>query len=89
MYQACQRGQERLRIPEGTQPSAVFRMRGMGLPRVDDRGQGDLYVKVQVVIPTHLNREQRHLLESLGLSTRIENKPLVRRASEKVRNNFG
>ena len=81
------RGQERLRIPEGTQPGSVFRMRGLGMPRVDDHGRGDLYVRVQVVIPAHLSREQRLLLESLAATTRVDNKPLARqprdRASER------
>lgn len=82
------RGQERLRIPEGTQSGSVFRIRGMGLPNLDGRGQGDLYVSVHVVIPTHLSREQRRLMEMLGGSVRVENKPLQRRVSEKVKDIF-
>ncbi len=83
------RGHERLRIPEGTQPGSVFRLRGMGLPRVDGHGQGDLYVNVQVVVPTHLSREQRRLLEALSSTIRVENKPVARRGSENVKNGFG
>lgn len=83
------RGQERLRIPEGTQSGSAFRLRGLGMPSVDGRAQGDLYVKVQVVVPTHLSREQRRLMEMLGSSLRVENKPLARRTSERVKNNFG
>jgi molecular chaperone DnaJ len=82
------RGQERLRIPEGTQSGAVFRMRGFGMPRVDDQRHGDLYVKVQVIVPTQLSREQRRLLESLGSMTRIDNKPLVREPSQQVKDSF-
>lgn len=83
------RGQERLRISEGTQPGSVFRIRGMGLPSLDSRGQGDLYVTVQVVVPTHLNRDERRLFEMLGGTTSVENKPLQRRVSEKVKDIFG
>jgi molecular chaperone DnaJ len=82
-------GQERLQIPEGTQPNAVFRLRGKGLPSVDGRAQGDLYVRVHVVIPNHLTRDQRRLVEMLGAAVRIENKPLTRRTPEKAKNNFG
>jgi molecular chaperone DnaJ len=82
-------GHEHLRIPEGTQPSTVFRMRGMGLPGVENHGKGDLYVKLNVVVPTRLSREQRKLLESLAPTVRVENKPLQKRAAEKVRDNFG
>lgn len=82
-------GHERLRIPEGTQPNAVLRVRGKGVPSVDGHGHGDLYVRVHVTIPTHLNRDQRRLLEMLGSSVRVDNKPLTRRTSERARNNFG
>jgi molecular chaperone DnaJ len=82
-------GQERLRIPEGTQTGSVFRVRGMGLPNLEGRGQGDLYISIHVVVPTHLSREQRRLLEMLQGSTRIENKPLQRRVAEKVKDIFG
>lgn len=82
------RAPERLRIPEGTQSGSVFRMRGSGMPRVESSGRGDLYVRVQVVTPTRLSREQRHLLESLGASSRVDNKPLARRAQENVKDSF-
>ncbi|MGH9355046.1 MAG: molecular chaperone DnaJ [Terriglobia bacterium] len=82
-------GQEKLRIPEGTQPSTVFRMRGLGLSNVEKRGHGDLYVKVQVAIPTHLNRETRHVLESLAPQFRVDNAPLRRPGSEKAKDGFG
>jgi molecular chaperone DnaJ len=82
------KGQERLRIPEGTQSGSVFRMRGLGMPRVEEGGRGDLYVKVQVAVPTNLSREQRRLLESLGAAVRVENKPLVRQKQDRVKGGF-
>lgn len=80
------RGQESLRVPEGTQNGSVFRLRGHGMPSVDGRREGDLYVSVHVVVPTRLSREQRRVFEMLVAAVRVENKPLERRASEKVRN---
>ena len=43
------------------------------MPNVNGRGQGDLYVRVQVAVPTKLSREQKTLLEELGatLSDRV------------------
>lgn len=82
-------GHEKLRIPEGTQPNTMFRLRGLGLPSVEKRGHGDLYVKVQVVIPTRLSREQRNLLESLIPSLRVDNNPLKRAPGERVKDNAG
>lgn len=82
-------GEERLKIPEGTQPGSVFRIRSMGFPNLDGRGRGDLYASIQVVIPTHLTRELRRLMEALNAQTRVENKPLQRRVSQKVGDIFG
>ena len=83
------RGQERLRIPEGTQSGAVFRLRGKGFPSVDGHASGDLYASVHVVVPRHLTRDQRRMIESLEHSVRVENKPLERRAAEKVKGYSG
>lgn len=82
------RGEERLSIPAATQPGSVFRVRGKGFPSLDRGGQGDLYVVVEVVIPSHLTREQRRLFETLSGTNRVENKPLLRHVSEKVKNIF-
>jgi molecular chaperone DnaJ len=83
------RGFERLRIPEGTQTGSVFRIRGRGLPILEGRGQGDLYVSVTVAIPTKLSREQRRLMESLLGSLQVENAPVQRRVRDKVKDIFG
>jgi molecular chaperone DnaJ len=55
-----------INIPKGTQPETRFRLRGKGMPNVNGRGQGDLYVRVQVAVPTKLSREQKTLIEELG-----------------------
>jgi molecular chaperone DnaJ len=62
-----------INIPKGTQADTRFRLRGKGMPNVNGRGQGDLYVRVQVAVPTKLSREQKTLLEELGatLSDRV------------------
>jgi curved DNA-binding protein len=55
-----------LTVPAGTQNGRVFRLRGKGLPRLQKAGQhGDLYVKVDVQLPTRLNSRQRELFEEL------------------------
>ncbi len=59
-------GQSTLRIPAGTQTGSVHRLRGKGLPRIGEGGQGDLHVRVHVWTPTKLNAEQRRLLEQLS-----------------------
>jgi molecular chaperone DnaJ len=83
-------GEEKLTLPEGTQTGAVFRLKGKGLPNPRG-GKGDLYVNIQVVIPTRLSREQRRLFEQLGQVLKPENKPAERGTSffDKVKDIFG
>ncbi len=58
-------GAATLRVPEGTQPGALFRLKGKGMPRLRGGGKGDMRVKVKVVVPKKLNQRQRELLEEL------------------------
>src|SRR6202022_4523756 len=84
-------GEERLKIPEGTQSGAVFRVKGKGLADPRGGGKGDLYYHVRVLIPTKLTRDQRKLLEQLGSTLRVENKPAERGSTifDKVKDIFG
>jgi molecular chaperone DnaJ len=59
-------GEQTLKVPEGTQTGATFRLRGHGMPDVGGRGRGDLLVTVQAVTPKKLTKEQRKLLEQLA-----------------------
>ena len=62
-----------LEIPAGTQPHETLVMRGKGMPSLRGRRSGDLRVVVNVVIPRHLKREQRELLEQLADSLTDQN----------------
>ncbi|MGE5551680.1 MAG: molecular chaperone DnaJ [Bacteroidota bacterium] len=59
-------GEVELKIPEGTQPDTVFRLRGRGVPRLRGSGRGDHYVRAKVRTPTRLNNEQRELFRRLA-----------------------
>jgi len=84
-------GEEQLKIPEGTESGAVFRIRGKGLADPHGGGRGDLYYHVRVLTPSKLTREQRKLIEQLGASLKVENKPAERGSSlfDKVKDIFG
>ena len=84
-------GEETLKVPEGTQSGAVFRVRGKGLADPHGGGKGDLYYHVRVLTPTKLTREQRKLVEQLGATLKVENKPAERGSSlfDKVKDIFG
>lgn len=56
-------GKVNLRIPSGTQPDTVMRLQGRGVPHIRGGGRGDHYVRIKVVIPKHITKSQRELLE--------------------------
>jgi molecular chaperone DnaJ len=56
-------GEEELKIPAGTQPGAVFTLRGHGMPSLRRGRRGDQRVLVNVVVPRNLTAEQRQQLE--------------------------
>jgi molecular chaperone DnaJ len=84
------RGEEDLEIPESTQSGQIFRVKGKGLPNPHG-GRGDLYVNIRVVVPGKVSREQKKMLEQLGQSLKVENKPAERSSSffDKVKDIFG
>jgi molecular chaperone DnaJ len=81
-------GSQTLKIAEGTQNNAVFRLRNQGIPELNGRGRGDLYVQIQVKVPTKLNREQRKLFEQLRETLPVENEPTEKGLFEKVKDYF-
>jgi molecular chaperone DnaJ len=56
----------KLKIPGGTQPDTILRLRGQGMPRARWRGNGDQLVRIKVIVPKKLSREQRELLAKLA-----------------------
>lgn len=59
-------------VPAGTQPDAVLRLKEKGLPAVRSARTGDLYLRIQVIVPEHLSREERELYEQLRVISRKE-----------------
>jgi len=59
-------GDEMLRIPPGTQPETVLRLRGRGLPILGQEGKGDLLVRMHVWTPERLSDEQERLFRELA-----------------------
>ena len=64
-------GPVKMRIPPGTQPGRVFRIRGRGIPHAAGKAapRGDHLVHVQVEVPTELTPRQRELIEELARAT--------------------
>ena len=68
-------GDEKLKIPSGTQPGKVFHMKDKGVPHLRRNGRGDQLVLVNVEIPARLTKEQRELFEKLAESLGTTVKP--------------
>lgn len=55
-----------LKIPKGTQPSKIFKLKGKGIPHLEDQSyRGDLMVHINVWIPKDLNSKQVKLLKKI------------------------
>jgi molecular chaperone DnaJ len=77
-----------VKIPEGTQSGKEFRIRGKGVPYLNEHGRGDLVVQVVVQTPKKLTKVQKELLRQLSESLAIENKPTSRSLFSKVKDMF-
>ena len=68
-------GEAKISIAPGTQPGKVLRMRGKGLPMIDQYarqyGTGDMLINVGVYIPEALNKEEKKIIEKLKASENI------------------
>jgi molecular chaperone DnaJ len=81
-------GEFALKIPEATQSGTTFRLRGKGVPVLNGRGKGDLFVEVRVQTPAKLSKRQRELLQELEGITQVENVPQRRTLMGKMKDMF-
>jgi molecular chaperone DnaJ len=81
-------GAQKVRIPEGTQSGTTFKLKNVGVPDVNGRGRGDLYVHMDVQVPKKLTKEQRRLFEQLNELLPAENQPHEKSVFDKVRQFF-
>jgi len=79
---------QKLKIPEGAQTGAQFRLRHKGVPALNGGARGDLIVHLDVRTPTRVTREQRKLLEQLRDSLPVDNAPAEKGLFEKVKDYF-
>ena len=55
-----------LKIPPGTKPGTKMRLSGHGLPTMKGNKKGDLFVRIQIKVPKHLDARQKKLVEELA-----------------------
>ncbi len=81
-------GPVNLKIPEGTQSGKELRVRGRGVPFLNEKGHGDLIVKVVVQVPRKLTRAQREVVGKLAELMNVDNKPTSPTLIEKMKDLF-
>ncbi len=55
-----------VKIPAGTQPGEVLRVKNGGMPVMNSNSKGDLHVRVLVSVPKHLSSREKELIAELG-----------------------
>lgn len=82
-------GRVKVKIDAGTQPGKVLRLRGKGLPTVNQYGTGDLLVNISVYVPEALSKEERKTVEKMEESENFKTSPSIsKRMFERFRNLF-
>jgi molecular chaperone DnaJ len=81
-------GLETVKIPDGVQTGSRIKLKNLGLPRLQGSGRGDLFVHMDVRVPTKLTREQRKLFEQLRETLPAENEPHDKGILDKVKDYF-
>jgi molecular chaperone DnaJ len=82
-------GKGKVRVPPGTQPGSMLRVKGKGIPHRGGLGRGDQRVEVTLEVPTHLTDRQRELLEQLGRELGEDVQPARTSFMDKLRDIFG
>lgn len=65
-------GNVKLKIPAGTQTGTNFRLRGKGAPKLRGTGTGDQHVKIKLVTPKNLSKEQTELLRQFAKASGMD-----------------
>ncbi|HEV2693703.1 MAG TPA: molecular chaperone DnaJ [Verrucomicrobiae bacterium] len=81
-------GRATIKVPGGTQPGATFKIKGKGVKNLQGYGQGDLHVRVQVEIPTHLDAAQKAKLNEFAALCDGKQAPIATGFFEKAKKFF-
>lgn len=65
----------KVKIPEGAQTGRQFRLKGKGMPVVNSRETGDLYIQITIETPVNLTKKQKELLKEFEESSSPSNSP--------------
>jgi molecular chaperone DnaJ len=77
-----------VKIPAGTQAGAMFRLKGKGIKNIQGYGHGDLHVRINVEVPTHLTPAQKAKLQEFADLCNGKESPLSQTFFDKAKNLF-
>ena len=76
-------------IPEGTQTGAKFRLKGKGMPKMNSKQHGDLYIHAMVETPVKLSSAQKDLMKQFAAMETVGSNPESESFFDKIKNLFG
>ena len=77
-----------IKIPPGTQPGTMFRLKSKGIKNVQGYGRGDLHIRINVEVPTHLSPDQRAKLQEFADLCNGKESPMSQSFFEKAKKLF-
>jgi molecular chaperone DnaJ len=81
-------GSAKLKVPAGTQPGHVFRLKGKGFPYLRGSGSGDQLCRMIVEVPSRLSQRQKELLQEFERLSGDNATPIIKGFFEKVKDAF-
>src|SRR5574341_333340 len=82
-------GSFKLKVPAGTQPGHVFRLKGKGFPHLRGQGTGDQLCRMIVEVPAKLTPKQKELLQEFERLSGEHTTPIAKGFFDKVKEVFG
>ena len=82
-------GKVKMKIPSGTQPGKVLRLKGKGFPELGRYGRGDQHVIIKVEVPSSLSAKQKELLKDFDKECDESAHPMRRGFFDKLKELFG
>ncbi len=82
-------GTAKLKIPAGSQPGQILRLRGKGMPVLRHKGHGDACYRIVLEVPARLNAKQREALEAFEAASQDEGSPLLNAFLERMKKLLG
>jgi molecular chaperone DnaJ len=78
-------GKAKVKIPAGTQNGKQFRLKEKGMPMMQNKSYGDLYIQAITEVPTSLTKEQKNILEKFKKLEDAKTNPIMKEFFEKAK----